>query len=250
MKPTKSRPSGKRPPRPRPDTATTAALAALARTAVYGPKMTTDLYEDWKAALAEVRGSHLPPEAEGVRRHLLSLLAVPADFSDRHLGALLAYFEMCHGCAAGAAARRTPGEAIDMIARDVKGVLDAARQQAIDAAAEKPAAPGQDSRVARLEVRGEGGLADVFLDGKWVRLKNNLRSAQLCFLRHLLRAHGEERTRKQLDDMERATACSDHPAEYRWDRAREALPRRIKNLIGRGRLGYCLKPAAWRGVER
>jgi hypothetical protein len=97
--------------------------------------------------------------------------------------------------------------------------------------------------VPRLQIRDELAV----LDGVVVPLDmtGEMRGAVLCFLRHLLAAMGEWRSRSELDDMENKGPCREHIG-VRWDRVRKRLPAVLLGLTESDRRkGFRLKSIVW-----
>ncbi len=101
-----------------------------------------------------------------------------------------------------------------------------------------PPAVAADPPVCRLRIEGE----KVFLDGQAVTLDMGpeTRGAALCMLGHLLAAGGEWVSGPELNAKEVEGSCREHDGA-RWDRARNALPEALRDLVesGRGK-GYRL----------
>jgi hypothetical protein len=97
--------------------------------------------------------------------------------------------------------------------------------------------------AARLQIDG----STVLLDGSPVPLgmTEESRSAAVCYLTHLLAAHGDWRSGTELDEMEKRGPCKDH-IDVRWDRIRKRLPTCLFDLTETDRRkGHRLSPAAW-----
>jgi hypothetical protein len=106
------------------------------------------IHEDWRQALAEVRRFPFPPEVEWIRRHLLCLLAEPANYSKRYMNAYCSYMEIRHGMSAAEALSLTPHRAEELIEADVRLILDTA---AARPGADPVAQPSTQEPVRRKE---------------------------------------------------------------------------------------------------